>query len=159
MNKYSVFISGANWIAVNKESTDFVAQTEKALADGYTFEGTFDAENEQDAINQAKVRKHNPPQKSSSKRGQHTPNMSGYGLARLLAKIHVVVGMFAFVIGLIGFLFLVINSYSFNLLSAMPGLIVAFSGLALAGFGQVIRAQIDTAIHTREAMLALSKRT
>ena len=72
----------------------------------------------------------------------------GYSTARFISKLLSFVGWAVVVIGVILALFSVVTSK--NLLLILPGLYISLGGLFSVALGQIMRATVDNASHTKE---------
>jgi hypothetical protein len=71
-----------------------------------------------------------------------------YKTARFISKVFAFIGWVVVVIGIIIALYTVKGTG--NLLLMLPGLYYSFGGLLTVAFGQIMRATVDNASHTKE---------
>jgi hypothetical protein len=90
------------------------------------------------------------------------PYTSDYGTARGIAQVISVIGWIVVAVGSLAAIAGLSGSNQFggvSLLAVLPGLGIAVSGLLLVVAGQVTRATVDNADHTREILKLLKERS
>lgn len=85
-------------------------------------------------------------------------NNSNYSTGRAVASFISGCGWFIVFVGVILTLVLSNSTYNFNFLAILPGISMAIVGLFMVATGQVTKATVDNADHTREIMLYLKER-